>query len=115
MKKNDIFFACIILLISFISFFLISVFTKSGDTVKITVDGKIYAELPLLTDCEFPIENSNTIVIENGEVYMKSATCKDKLCMHMGKIKDSSKKIICLPSKVIVEVTKKSDIDMVVK
>ena len=46
---------------------------------------------------------------------MEYADCPDKLCINQGKITDSSKKIICLPNKVIVEVTKKSETDAVVR
>lgn len=88
---------------------------RTGDTVKITVDGELYCEKKLSESCEIKIGETNTAVIENGEVYMKDADCPDKLCVRQGKISDTSKKIICLPNKVIIEVTKKSDIDMVVR
>ena len=55
------------------------------------------------------------VKIEDGCAYMLSANCPDKLCIRQGKAKDSSKKIICLPNRVTVEVTKKSEIDEVVR
>ena len=89
-------------------------YSKKADTVRITVNGKVFCEKPLSIDCEIDINGTNTAVIEKGSVYMKSATCPDKLCIHQGKAHDGSKKIICLPNKVVIEVIKKSEIDTVV-
>ena len=115
MKKSDI-----ILFLSAISLGIIMIiatkFTASGgDTVIITKNGEIYSEHPLSQDAEINIDNTNTVKIENGYVYMKTALCPDHLCIHQGKIYDSSKKIICLPNRITVEVTKKSEIDKVVR
>ena len=115
MKKNDLIFILSVLLVLTVSFPIIKNTAKGGNTVKITVDGKVFAEKPLSEDCEIQINGTNTAVIENGTVYMKYASCPDKLCMHQGKASDSSKKIICLPNRVIIEVIKKSEIDTVVK
>jgi len=115
LQRRDYFFIFLMLLIGLISLFIVNQNSKNADMVKITVDGKLFCEKPLNENCEIKINDTNVAVIENNTVYMKSATCKDKLCVHMGKAKDSSKKIICLPNKVVIELTKKSDIDMVVK
>ena len=115
MKKKDFIFILAVLFAFAVSVLVINMVKKDGDTVKITVEGKLFCEAPLSKDCEIPINDTNIAVIENGSVYMKYATCPDKLCMHQGKIHDSSKKIICLPNKVVIEVTKKSEIDTVVK
>jgi len=115
LKKKDCFFIIASIIIGIILLFFVKINAKDGDTVKITVNGELFCEKPLNQDGEIKINDTNIAVIENGSVYMKSATCKDKLCVNMGKAKDSSKKIICLPNKVVIEITKKSDIDMVVK
>ena len=88
---------------------------KDADTVIIKKDGTVYAEYPLGNDRTADISGKNTVVIKNSEVYMEYADCPDKLCIKQGKISSSEKKIICLPNKVTVEVTKKSDIDAVVR
>ena len=115
MKKRDFIFAFAVILLAAVSFFVIKLRSKGADTVRITVSGQIFCEKSLYEDCEIDINGTNVAVIENGSVYMKSATCPDKLCIHQGRAKDGSKKIICLPNKVIIEVIKKSDIDTVVK
>jgi len=114
MKKRDFLFAFAVIITAAAVFLIIKPHSESADTVRITVDGKLFCEKPLSEDCEIDINGTNTAVIENGSVYMKSAQCPDKLCIRQGKAHDGSKKIICLPNKVIIEVGKKSEIDTVV-
>lgn len=66
-------------------------------------------------DCTFDINGTNTIVIKNGAVRMENADCPDKLCVKQGNIYDSSKDIVCLPNKVVIKVSKPSDIDIISK
>ncbi len=115
MKKRDFIFAFIVILLSVAAFSVMKLRQSDADTVRITVDGRLFCEKSLYEDCEIDINGTNIAVIENGSVYMKSATCPDKLCVREGRAKDSSKKIICLPNKTVIEVIKKSDIDTVVK
>ena len=115
MKKGDIilFLSAILLGISII---LCGKFTaKLGDTVIITKDGKIYGEYPLDSQMTVDVDSHNFVRIENGTAYMIDADCPDKLCINQGKARDNAKKIICLPNRVTVEVTKKSEIDKVVR
>lgn len=113
MKKNDFILAGAVLMIAALVF----IFTPkgSGNIAKITVDGKLYSTVPLSIDTRIEISNTNVAVVKNGEIYMESATCPDKLCVHQGKISDSSKKIVCLPNKVIIEALNESSVDAVVR
>ena len=113
MKKNDFIFAGIVFLIAISTFLLIP--KESANIAKITVDGKLYSTVSLENDTKIEINDTNVAVVRNGEIYMESATCPDKLCVHQGKISDSSKKIVCLPNKVIIEALKESSIDKVVR
>lgn len=115
MKKIDILLLFSIIIIG--SIFLVGgkLTAIKGDTVIVTLDGNIYNEYPLYEDAQISINGTNIAVIENGSVYMKSASCPDHLCINQGKVNDSSKKIVCLPNKVTIEVTKKSNIDKVVR
>ncbi|MBO5060551.1 MAG: NusG domain II-containing protein [Clostridia bacterium] len=113
MKKTE--FILIFIIITISALLILFRKTESGDTVTITLNGSVFAEASLFENREIEVYETNTVAIENGEVYMKSASCPDKLCVHQGIISSSSEKIVCLPNKVIVEVSKKSDIDTVVK
>ena len=113
MKKNDFILVILVLFIAVIAFLFIP--KGNANMARITVDGKLYATVSLDKKGIIEINDTNIAVIENGKIYMKSANCPDKLCMHQGKISDTSKKIVCLPNKVIIEATKESTIDSVVR
>lgn len=86
--------------------------SASGRTVQVRVDGKIAAEFPLDEDRTFEIKSpgggSNLLVISRGEAWISEASCPDRLCMGMGRISKAGQAVICLPNKVVVEVTEKS-------
>ncbi len=55
----------------------------------------------------------NTVLVEHGQISMKSADCPDQVCVKQGKIKNGTYPIVCLPNKVEIKITSKSDIDAV--
>ncbi len=93
--------------------------TADADTVQIYVNGELRAEFPADADETYIIydedtgEAMNTVRISDGEVWMESATCPDKLCVNQGKIHNSAAPIICLPHKVEVRMTTGTDVDAV--
>lgn len=114
-KKRDKTFAVVIILICLLLFAAVGLTHKKGDTVLIYKDAKLYKQLPLNVDQRVDIDGKNTLVIEKGCAYMQYADCPDKLCIKQGKISDSSKDIVCLPNRVTVRITKKSETDAVSK
>lgn len=53
----------------------------------------------------------NIILVEQGQISMKEASCPDKLCVHMGKIHNASLPVTCLPNKVVLRITSDTDYD----
>lgn len=90
----------------------------SGDrlTVRVYKDTKLIESVELGSVSE-PYEidlGTNVICIESGGVYMKSASCPDRLCVKRGKIKRAGQSIVCLPNRITVEIEgKKSEVDAV--
>lgn len=85
--------------------------TDDGSEVRITVDGEVYGTWPLSKDREIDVDTSyghNVVVIADGEVFMQDADCPDRYCIRQGEIKSTNKSIICLPHKLVVEVTGES-------
>ena len=77
-------------------------------------------------DGEYTIKGSNegynTLVIEDEQAYILEASCPDGLCIKQGRIHRRSQSIICLPNKVVVEITddkgesdEQEDVDAVAK
>ena len=114
MKKADFVLIISIILLSISSFFAIYSQNSEGNSVTISKNGKILYTLPLSEETKVDL-GGNIVCIEEGRAYMQSADCPDKLCIKTGKIKDSGRSIVCLPNKVEVKVTKKSDVDTVVR
>ena len=108
-KKRDIIFIGVLLVVALIAFFVVDKFIKKdGNKVVIKVDGEI-VKIVNLTDTKNIIVNgydggTNTVVIENGTVYMTEADCPDKICVNTGKISKIGETIVCLPHRVVVEI-----------
>ncbi len=99
MKKRDLILVAAVLVLSAALYFL----QGGADSVTVKKDGEIVGSFFLGEDRAVDIGGTNTLVIENGEAYMKSATCPDKLCIRQGKIGKKGGSIVCLPNKVAVE------------
>jgi hypothetical protein len=77
-------------------------------TAIVSNEEGVVCELPLSQNTTYVVESDlgvNTIVVENGEVYMLEADCPGHDCMNQGRISSSSQTIVCLPHKVWIEIT----------
>ncbi len=113
MKKGDI--ALVIVAVILLLWWLIP--SQEGSLVSISVDGEVYKKVPLDTDSEIEVKSkwgTNTVVIENGEVYIKDAGCPNKQC-EKEKISKSAQSIVCLPNRLSVVVEgEKEEIDVII-
>lgn len=110
MRKNDwILFAFIAAAAIIWCGLQMFVFSGTGSAITVTQDGKIIGTWPLKenTSLTFAGEagGSNTLVIEDGTAYMSDADCPDKLCMHQKAVSGKGESIICLPHRLVIEVT----------
>ena len=58
-------------------------------------------EIPIVQDGV----TTNVLTIRDGRADMTEADCPDKLCVHQKAISKNHEMIVCLPNKVVVEVT----------
>ena len=118
-KKADIILAVLITVIGIVG----SLYITFGNTeikngvVVVHKDNKIYGEYSLYEDREIDIKDGdhiNKITIKDGNVQMAFSNCGNQDCVRQGAIHDSSKSIICLPHKIVIEViSKDSEYDSV--
>ena len=113
LKKGDYLILLVVLVALVVMLIMISG-NRQGNQVHITADGitKTYS----LSDKQRirirkskdstgeQVDIGNTIVIDNGQVYMEDADCPDQVCVHHKPISKSGETIICLPNQVFVEV-----------
>jgi hypothetical protein len=97
------------------------VFTqKSGEYVIVKMDGAEIARFELYSDTEYEIKGDhgerNLLVIKDGKAEIKEASCPDGLCIKTGKIDKEGQSIVCLPNKVVVEISgegQDNDVDII--
>ena len=85
---------------------------KQGDTVTVTVDGKLYGEYPLARDTAVEILSEgghNLLVIRDGAALVEDASCPDGICAAHRPISRNGESIICLPNKVVISVSSESE------
>lgn len=107
-RKADI-VLFVILLIFGLALSAVSFFSgTSGQKVQVEVDGKAYGVYALAENQTIEIEENghlNKITIKDGTVQMSYSDCKNQICVHDGAISMTNQSIICLPNKVMVEIT----------
>lgn len=109
--KNDIILVAVILLIAAAGLLFVSLTREEGNTVTVKIDAAETASYPLDKNITVEIlsgENdvfSNTLVIENKKAYISQANCPDKICAGHKAISYTGETIVCLPHKLVVEIS----------
>ena len=103
-RMPEIILIASLLLLGLLSLFIMNAYKTAGDTVRVSVDGELFAEYPLTVDAKYRINGTNTLVIEDGRAFMEDADCPDKTCVHTGKISSVGERIVCLPNRVMAEI-----------
>ena len=80
---------------------------QKGSEVEISINGTA-TRYELSTDREISLDGM-VVVIKNGEVFVKSVNCPDKICYHTGKISATGEKIVCTPKGVVITITGDSE------
>lgn len=119
MTGGDKFLLFIIALTAVLSAFFIYFNNKNPEQAIISVDGKVVSRINLKENSspkQFVVEGvigKSTVELQNGKIRMKAAPCKNQICVHQGWIHSPGQSIVCLPGKIVIEVTGKSEIDAV--
>lgn len=105
-KKGDMVLVLVVMMLAAVSFLMMAG-RKTGDKVFITANGRV-TEYPLHQNRTISLEGQgngyNIVVVEDGSVYMKQASCPDQICVHHKKINKDGETIICLPNAVYISV-----------
>ena len=109
--RNDIILVAALLLVIATAALCMLIFRTEGDTVNVIVDGKDWGEYPLSENRTVEIKTSlgtNVLVIKDGTAYVSNASCPDGICSSHSPILYDGESIICLPNKVVIEISKTS-------
>lgn len=104
---------CIILIISAVC--CVFYFRSSDPTmVEIRSDGNVICTVDLRIDQEFLIESenggSNLVVVENGQIRVKEASCPDQVCVERGPCVGGAP-VVCLPNRLVITFLGTSELD----
>jgi hypothetical protein len=80
--------------------------------VVIRKNGQLYGRYSLYENRTIRILDHgalNEVIIQNGKVWMKEASCKNQLCVEESAISHIGQTLVCLPNRVAVEITGAED------
>ena len=86
---------------------------EGGTIARITRDGILLHEIDLKKETkqryiDITAEDGtllNRISVEPGRIRVEHANCPDQVCVKQGWIQDSALPIVCLPNKLLIEIT----------
>ena len=109
MKKGDILLGCAVLILAAAGLIYMNLGgKKSGGTLTVTVAGEIYDTYDLAENQEISLDmdgGHNQFQIKDGVVSMMEADCPDQYCVKHAPIDKVNETIVCLPHKVVLEIT----------
>ena len=107
--RGDLMLIAVLLIAGLAIIAMLNLTRQDGRQAIVRVDGQIVAQLTLSQDAQYPVESegsvTNLVVIQDGSVHMEEASCPDHLCIRRGAIRYAGDSIICLPNKVVVEIS----------
>ena len=117
-RRNDIILFAVIIILAIAGLFILNFSRAEGNSVIILIDGVETARYSINSDMEKVIETpngSNTLVIKSGKVSVKDADCPDLVCEKHREISKDGETIVCLPHKLVIEISEQTDnLDVVV-
>ena len=113
MKKNDWILVTVILVLAGVGFLNYTNFGRqTTGVVKVIVDGELLGTYSLEKEQEIKINDTNYLIIKDGQADMTEANCPDQICVDHKTISKNKETIICLPNKVIVEIVGGKDVEI---
>ena len=109
MKKGDFVLICLMLVMAG-ALFCMNFFGNQGEggTLTVTIDGEVYGIYDMSVDQKIVMKESvgnNVFEIKDGIVTMIEADCPDQYCVKHTAIHREGETIVCLPHKVVLEIT----------
>ena len=107
-RPADIILAIGLIIVGFAMSFFLAFGKDDGAQVKVQTAGELYGTYSLDEDQTVTIKQGshvNEFEIKNGTVRMIHADCHNHDCIQQGAVSRSGETIVCLPNKVVLEVT----------
>ena len=125
MRKNDYLLLVFLIILTSLGYLLHGSTTSTPNKILIVQhDQNILQKIQLQKiqtpkKIEIPTEHGTVIVqIDHNGAYIVDSPCRDKLCIHQGKITHTGQTIVCMPEKVLLTLTaagKEGALDAVIR
>ncbi len=118
MNKSDYKLFGVLFLLIGLLFGGVFLFQKKGSTANVYYDGELVLTIDLAVDKAYEVEGALGVVkllVKDHQIKVEEETSPRHLCSTQGFIKDAGDAIICLPNKIVVEITKENTYDTIVK
>ena len=104
-NTNDYILAALIVIISALPILTSDIFSDSGEKQALIYKNNTLAyTLNLSEDKEINIDKM-TIMVKAGKIRVENSDCPQKICVNSGWISKPVEKIVCIPNKVLIEIT----------
>ncbi len=119
MKRSDKLIFILTLVLSLVSIVFSGSLFKSdaGQTAVIEIDGKVYGKYDLESEksesvLEIKTEYGyNKVVIDKNGICVLESSCKDKLEVLGGYIKNAGEMLVCLPNRLVILIEGEREVD----
>lgn len=119
MNKSDIKLVIILCFISLIGVFAFEFFSKEGGKALVYYDGDLVKTIDLSVDSDYVVDGANGDVLINvrsGKIKVEDENSPLHLCSKQGYVSASYESIVCLPNKIVINISSDNeDYDAVVK
>ncbi len=113
MNKKDMILVFIIFTAAGIIYAFTFFLKNDGGVVQVYVDGSLKQSFLLKEEKDILIEGyqggTNRLVIHDGKASISEADCPDHLCVKQAAIYRNGESIICLPHKLVIQITNEKD------
>ena len=138
-KKTDIIIGAAVIAIGAALVFVYFMTARPGKSVIVSIDGREIASFRLTETVDVRIADGkvtdwgtegqeenreesaspetsetsgyNRLIIRDGEAWLSSADCPDRLCVKQGRISHTNESIVCLPHRVTIRITGEDEPD----
>lgn len=111
-RKADIILAAALIIAGFAMSYILSFGSSTGSRLDISCNGEIFGSYPLIEDRTISVRRDshiNKVTIKDGVVSMSFSDCSGQDCVHQAPISRTGESIICLPNKVVLEISGDTD------
>ena len=102
--KADLILVGAVLLVAVLTLLGMWLFIPEGQVAVVRVNGTEIARMDMAEDGRTLVNETHTVVVENGSVFVESAPCPDLICVKHLPVSRLGETIVCLPYELTVTV-----------